>query len=110
MDFVPRGRRLRSLVGPGDRQTEQTPALYEISGRSTAELAAEGLPVIGVDSSLDQRRQGGDVVGPGQVEHHPTVTAPFESSGATNRDGTPTVKSSKAARSASSDGPSTATS
>ena len=55
MDFVPRSGRLRSLVGPGDRQAEQTPALDEISGRPTAELTPEGLPVFGVDGSLDQR-------------------------------------------------------
>jgi hypothetical protein len=95
VDFVPRSGRLRSLVGPGDRQAEQTPALDEISGRPTAELTPEGLPVFGFDGSLDQCRQGSDVLGPGQVEHHPTVTATFESSGATNRDGTPTLKSSE---------------
>lgn len=94
MEFVPRGERLWSLVGPGDRQTEKAPTLHEISGRPTTELTTEGLPVIRSDNSLDQRRQGGNVLGPGQVQHHPTVNAPFESSGATNRDGTPTVKSS----------------
>jgi hypothetical protein len=94
VQLLPRGGRLWSLVGPGNRQPEKAPALHELSGRPTTELTTERLPVIGFDSRLDQRRQGGDVLGPGQVEHHPTVTAPFESSRATNRDGTTTVKSS----------------